>query len=77
MVQDRQLVTGRGRWAKTNGEPGPARRGMSAAGVPVLLADRTGAVEVVPFGIRVDAVAPGSLAPLGLAGPGADAMTAS
>lgn len=62
---------------ETNAGPGPAHRGLSAVGVPALLAGLTAAVEVVPFGIMVYVVAPGSIATPGLAGPGADAMTAS
>ena len=56
------------------GYPGLAHYGASKAGMNGLM--RTAAIEVAPFGITVNAVAPGSIATEGLADLGADAIAA-
>jgi 3-oxoacyl-[acyl-carrier protein] reductase len=56
------------------GYPGLAHYGASKAGMNGLM--RTAAIEVAPFGITVNAVAPGSIATEGLAGLGAGAIAA-
>jgi 3-oxoacyl-[acyl-carrier protein] reductase len=54
------------------GYPGLAHYGASKAGLDGLM--RTAAIEVAPFGITVNAVAPGSIRTEGLADLGADAI---
>ena len=56
------------------GYPGLAHYGASKAGMDGFM--RTAALEVAPFGITVNAVAPGSIATEGLAGLGAEAIAA-
>jgi len=56
------------------GYPGLAAYGASKAGMNGFM--RTAAIEVAPFGITVNAVAPGSIRTEGLAGLGAQAIEA-
>jgi 3-oxoacyl-[acyl-carrier protein] reductase len=56
------------------GYPGLAHYGASKAGMDGFM--RTAAIEVAPFGITVNAVAPGSIRTEGLAGLGAPAIAA-
>jgi len=56
------------------GYPGLAHYGASKAGMDGFM--RTAALEVAPFGITVNAVAPGSIATEGLTGLGAEAIAA-
>jgi 3-oxoacyl-[acyl-carrier protein] reductase len=56
------------------GYPGLAHYGASKAGLDGFM--RTAALEVAPFGITVNAVAPGSIATEGLADLGAEAIAA-
>lgn len=56
------------------GYPGLAHYGASKAGMDGFM--RTAAIEIAPFGITVNAVAPGSIRTEGLAGLGAEAIEA-